>query len=130
MKRSLLSVLMLVCLTSQAAPAPAPVVTPDLVGAWRSDEHNDVIGAGTMQFTRDGKATLSPDGFDALKGTYVVAGPFIDITTKQGKASLAYKLKGSMLTIEYQEGQVQHFTRVVPGKATPAAVAASKGVKK
>jgi hypothetical protein len=101
-----------------------------LVGVWVSTQRTAVVAPGTMTLTDSGKVTLAPEGFDALQGTYKVQGTFIDIKTDRGPASLIYQLAKDTLSVEYENGALQTFTRQNPSAAaSPAATAKKKGNK-
>lgn len=85
-----------------------------IVGVWTSVDRTAVIGPGTMTLSSNGKVTLAPDGFDPLEGTYKVQGQFLDITTDRGRASLIFKLDKNTLSVQYENGAVQNFTKKVP----------------
>lgn len=133
MKKLLLCTLMSVVLSSAFA-APAPKTSPavatakgvkaaqDYIGVWVSTERTTVVAPGTMTLTSDGHVTLAPEGFDPLKGTYTVKGQFIDITMDRGRATLIYSINQNKMTVEYENGSIQSFTKQpAPTTAKPKA---------
>lgn len=96
----------------------------DVTGVWKSTEASATVTPGTLTLNKDGTAVLAPLGYEPLKGTYKADAKFIDISiTDKGNAMLAYTLRGSELTVEYENGTTQHFMK----SDTPPA---KKGKKK
>ena len=77
---------------------------------------------GAMTLTADGKAILAPDGFEPLKGTYAAQGQFIDLTMDRGRASLIYSIANGKLTVQYENGAIQTFTKQTPPVAPKSKV--------
>ena len=103
--------------------AASTAFAADVTGVWVSKESSASLTPGTLTLTKDGKASLAPSGYEPLNGKYKADAKFIDIEIQdKGKASLAYVLKGNQLTVEYENGSVQHFTK----SDTPAPKKGSK----
>jgi hypothetical protein len=119
--------------TAPAAKAEA-TLSPErarkaLVGVWVSTQRTAVVAPGTMTLSDKGKVTLAPEGFDPLQGTYKVQGRFIDIKTDHGAAALIYELNKDALSVQYENGAFQSFTRQTPAAASSAAPAKLKEKK-
>lgn len=122
MKKLLLCTLMGFVLSSAFA-TPAPKVVPtsaksmkvaaDYVGVWVSTERTTIVAPGTMTLTNDGHVTLAPEGFDPLKGTYTAKGQFLDFTMDRGRATLIYSINQNNMTVQYENGSVQKFTKQI-----------------
>lgn len=103
--------------------AASTAFAADVTGVWVSKESSASLTPGTLTLTKDGRATLAPDGYEPLKGKYKADAKFIDIEIEdKGKASLAYTLKGTQMRVQYENGSVQNFTK----SDTPASKKGSK----
>ena len=139
MKKFLIcAVLGLAVSSAQAVVTPAPKSAApaaktkqvqsgiDVIGVWVSHDRGTVVAPGTMTLTKDGKVTLAPEGFDPLHGTLKVEGQFLDITTDRGRATLIYRVTKNTMSVEYENGSVQNFTKQLPTAAGAAVLAKKK----
>lgn len=94
-----------------ASSAKLSKAAKEVVGVWVSTERTAVVAPGTMTLTAEGHATLAPDGFEPLKGTYVAKGQFLDITMDRGRASLIYSIEKNKMSVQYENGAMQTFTK-------------------
>ena len=123
--KKIIAVLLLSLSVSNAISAAS-----DLVGSWESHERTNVLSPGVMIFESTGSATLAPEGFEAMTGSFTSDNKFIDITIPgQGKAALAYSLKKNTLRIEYENGSVQNFIKKITPTQIPTSTSKLKDKK-
>jgi hypothetical protein len=98
-------------LTIVLAVFPLLAHADNLTGTWRATDGM----AGTMQFSAAGKIKLAPEGsYEPLLGRYVATGHYLeirpDVKTWQAQTSW-FEVKGSTLTLRYDSGITQHFSK-------------------
>lgn len=96
-----------------------------LVGTWASKTSERGALPGYILFEKDGRVILHPAGFDPAPGRWVALAtkpPALKITLDGiGETKVQYSLKKGVLTLVYDNGNTQSFT-----KSTPAKSAATK----
>ena len=96
-------------LTAAAAPLIA-FANPSLVGTWKALPGDDMALAGELAIRKDGTATLAPQGFPALDGTWKAQGEQLTLTMPpHGSSTMDFKVEGSRLSLTYNNGAQQSF---------------------
>ena len=83
-------------------------------GVWRSTDTTGGASPGTMTLEKSGKASLAPDGFAAVHGSYTVSGTMITLTMDRLGTSVvdvALMDLGQKLLARYSSGTHQLFTK-------------------
>jgi hypothetical protein len=107
------AVLLSAALASAAEPAISqPLATTPLVGVWQSTDAKPPIVPGVIELHADGTARLAPQGQPAQAGNWTASKTTLTLTLPAiGHAELKYLLKDASLTLTYQNGSMQHFSK-------------------
>lgn len=118
MKKTILALTVVLATFSSAAMADAR-----LPGLWKSVNAENGALHGTMTFTKEGRLTLHPEGFDAMNGTWkkLPKASSLELTLNEvGTTKVDYrwipagKSKARQLELTYDNGNKQRFEKEVP----------------
>jgi hypothetical protein len=118
--KSLLFALLLFSATAQAGSNVGAPATPDanLVGVWKSATAQDGALEGSLVLNKDRTLLLQAKDQPEYTGTWAVSKPGVlklEIP-EAGASEMAFRRKGATLTLTYDNGNTQVFTRALPLK--------------
>lgn len=94
---------------------------PDLSGKWSSVTADGLAMHGVIELGKNGSAKLSPQGNQVLTGTWSLKGKELVLDMPpHGTARMGYELKNGKLTLTYDNGAKQVFSRNAAVKAKPS----------
>ena len=122
--RKSLKLLALTCSLLTVSVAALAQSNP-LLGQWQAKDANNRALKGTFDFKADHTMKMHPEGQPEFDGTWEVAEKELILTIPEaGTARMQYGVTPRLLTLTYDNGNVQHFTKVVksqkPQKKTPS----------
>jgi len=89
-----------------------------LVGTWQAKTAENGALKGTLTFEKSGTVAMHPEGFPAAEGTWEVSDAkkrVLTLTLKEvGSSDMTYGVNKDELTLTYDNGNKQLFTRKAP----------------
>lgn len=84
----------------------------NLIGLWKSVNANERALNGVIELKADGAASLQPEGYPAMAGTWRTADGKLFMTMRPyGQGIMDYAVAGDRMELTYDNGAKQDFER-------------------